>query len=234
MNRAKVVAVVQARMGSTRLPNKAMLYLEGYPIVGWIYFRLKKSIKIDAIVFALPDNRQSLLIASYLDKIGAKYTFGSEEDVLDRVVNAAEICEATTVVRICADNPCISATEVDHLINYYFNSKFDYCYNHIPRNNLYPDGLGAEVSSIDILRNINNLSLLNEEREHIYNFIIKNPNYYSIGTCNPINEKLQQPHIKLDLDTYEDYLNLMKWNLDINDSAEVIIDKITRRRNAGQ
>ena len=154
----KTVAIIQARMGSSRLPNKMLLYLHGYPICEWVYKRVKMSKKIDQIIFALPDTEDNHVLARYLESIGADVFRGSENNLVDRYYRAAKLTSANEIIRICADNPLICASEIDRLIDFYREDKCDYAYNHIPKGNKYPDGLGAEICSMDLLKIINKIS----------------------------------------------------------------------------
>ena len=100
----KVVAIVQARMGALRLPNKMMLHLHGYPIVEWIYRRVKQSKLIDQIIFALPNTEQDDVLELYLESIGACVCRGSEKNLVDRFYKTAKSVSSDQVVRVCADN----------------------------------------------------------------------------------------------------------------------------------
>ena len=218
------VAIIQARMGASRLPNKMMLYLNGLPIVGWVLKRLRCARKVDQIVFALPDTPADDLLADYLEGENALVFRGSEQDVLGRYHAAATQYEADTVVRICADNPLISGTEVDRIIAFYAQGNYDYAYNHVPINNRYPDGLGAEVTSFSVLEALNQEAILPEHREHVFNFIWQNPDRFRVGTCDPEDEALAHPELKLDLDTIDDYRRLLRLKVDPDSTAIEIVE----------
>ena len=218
----KTVAIIQARMGASRLPNKMLLHLHGYPIVEWVYQRVKKAKKIDQILFALPDTKNDDLLANYLQEIGVKVFRGSELDLVDRYCQAAASVSAGVVVRICADNPLICPTEIDKLIDFFSKNKCDYAYNHIPKGNSYPDGLGAEICSTRLLKEISQKSIKSQHREHLFNYIWDNQSYYKIQTFEPSRE-LSHPGLKFDLDTLNDYQKLLEKPYRINMiSSEVI------------
>ena len=218
------VAIIQARMGASRLPNKMMLSFNGLPIVGWVLKRVLCARKVDQIVFALPDTPADDLLADYLQGENALVFRGSEQDVLGRYHAAATEYGADTVVRICADNPLISGTEVDRIIDFYAQGNYDYAYNHVPINNLYPDGLGAEVTSFPVLEALNQEAILPEYREHIFNFIWQNPDRFRIGTCDPENAALAHPELKLDLDTIDNYRRLLRMKVDPDSTAIEIVE----------
>lgn len=200
-----VVGIVQARMGASRLPNKMMLHLHGYPVIEWVYRRCSKASALDALVFALPDTARDDLLASYLEGLGANIYRGSENDVLGRFHGAALAYGATHVVRICADNPLVSPVQIDELVSFYSSVTCDYAYNHIPLGNLYPDGLGAEMTSFELIDSLNGTATAPSQREHLFNFIWDHPGCYTIKTFDPSDRVLQRPDLKLDIDTLDDY-----------------------------
>lgn len=204
-----IVAIVQARMGASRLPNKMMLYLHGYPIVEWVYRRVLLSRKIEQILFALPKTKENDCLAAYLERIGAKVFRGSETDLVGRYYQAAQHVFADKVVRICADNPLICASEIDRLIDYFEHNACDYAYNHIPRHNTYPDGMGAEICQMSLLEDIHANASGVVCREHVFNYIWENDSRYVISTFDPPKE-LEYPELKLDIDTSEDYSKMLE------------------------
>ncbi len=223
----KTIIIIQARMGASRLPNKMLLHLHGYPICEWIFARVKKANKVDQIIFALPDTKDNDVLDYYLQSIGALVYRGSEADVVDRYYRAAKWAGAKIVVRVCADNPFICASEIDRLIDFFKNSSCDYAYNHIPKNNKYPDGFGAEICSMELLKDIYEKSTSKDSREHLFNYIWNNKTYYSIRTFDP-HKSIAYPKLKFDIDTMEDYKELLSKNYKIDMTAREIIEVATR------
>jgi spore coat polysaccharide biosynthesis protein SpsF len=215
-------AIIQARMGAKRFPNKMLLNFHGYPIIEWVYRRVLQSKKLDAIIFAIPDTDEDDLLHWFLESIGATVFRGSEVDLVDRYYKVTKSFFVKDIVRICADNPLICASEIDRLIIYYNQNNCDYAYNHIPRNNTYPDGLGAEICNIDLLEEIYTKASQPNHREHLFNYVWENSNHYSIETFNPPKE-LAYPELKLDIDTPEDYKRLLKRTYRIEMSANEIV-----------
>ena len=216
------VAIIQARMGASRLPNKMLLCLHGYPIVEWVFQRVSKSNKVDRILFAIPDTEQDDILAQYLESIGASVYRGSESDLLDRYFHAAKSINAGRVIRVCADNPLISPAEVDRLIDFFHQGQYDYAYNHIPRNNNWPDGLGAEICNMALLEEIYNKATKPEHREHLFDFVWDNPGRFNISTFDPPTE-LAHPELKLDIDTIIDYRRLISSPYLIDMNAREIV-----------
>lgn len=166
----------------------------------------------DDLVVALPDTRRDEVLARHLRAQGVNTFRGSEQDVLSRMHGAAAAHGADLVVRVCADNPLIWGGEIDNLIRFYQREhtagNCDYAYNHIPRNNLYPDGLGAEIVSFELFTKAMNEATLPAHREHCLSYIVDNPELFAIRTFDPLDPALHHPEMKLDMDTADDFINL--------------------------
>jgi spore coat polysaccharide biosynthesis protein SpsF len=175
------------------------------------------------VVCALPDSKADDVLHDYLRTLGANVYRGSESDVVARYHAAAHSYNADHIVRICADNPLVTATEIDHLISFYAMSEADYAYNHVPRENLYPDGIGAEITSMGIIDEIFLRAKTPAQREHLFNFILENSTKYRIATFDPLDEMLTRPDIKLDIDTLDDYAKLLDMPLHIDMTAREVI-----------
>jgi spore coat polysaccharide biosynthesis protein SpsF len=200
-----------------------MLWLHGLPVVGWVFHRVRQAQQVDRIVFALPDTSQDDVLANYLENEGALVFRGGEQDVLGRYYAAAVTHGADTVVRVCADNPFVSGTEIDRIISFFKKGPYQYAYNHIPRNNRYPDGLGAEVATFDVLKILHQEATLSEHREHPFNYLWVNSNRFRIGTCDPVDDALAHPELKLDIDTISDYRRLLQLKVRPDSSANEIV-----------
>ena len=206
-----IVALVQVRMGSSRLPCKAMLYLHGLPLIDWVVHRTAKARRVNHIVMALPEGPLDDVLAFHLENRGVACFRGPEDDVLKRFALAARQAEATHVIRICADNPLIWGGEIDNLVEHFLSRPEQerlYAYNHIPRNNLYPDGLGAEMISASLLYRLDADATLPQHREHCLSYIWDNAGEFVISTFDPPDPLLRRPECKLDVDTAEDYRKL--------------------------
>jgi spore coat polysaccharide biosynthesis protein SpsF len=214
-----VVVIIQARLGSTRLPNKMMLSLKNRSIISWVITRAQRSKKIDNLILATSQKKENDLLEWEALNLKCPVYRGSENDVLNRFYEAAKQMNATHVVRVCADNPLVSPSEIDNLITFYFNNKCDYAYNHIPKNNTYPDGLGAEIISFELLKKLENEVKSPLEREHCFLHINNNPDKFIVKTFNPILQSIAFPNLKLDIDTFDDFYFMSKvpFNENMND-----------------
>jgi len=219
----KVIAIIQARIGSTRLPYKMMLSLHGKPIIEWVIKRVQKAKLLDNIIVAIPNTKENNILEKYIRGLGVDVFRGSEDNVLGRFYNSAKELKPTQIIRVCADNPLIDGEEIDNLIRFYRNNPCDYAYNHIPKDNLYPDGLGAEIISFELLEYLNSKVILKNHKEHCFSYITDNPDKFIIKTFNPIDKSLHYPKLKFDIDTFEDYysLSMKDFNIDIT-SKELI------------
>lgn len=220
----KVVAIVQARLGSSRLPLKSLLCLRGAPIIDWVTRRLKAAQMVDQIVVAVPDTPLDLVLRDHLRQRGLTCVAGPENDVLARFGLAAKSADAGLVVRVCADNPLIWGEAVDRLVKFYRAGECDYAYNHIPRGNLWPDGLGAEIVSRELLAEIDQRAEAQSQREHCLNYIWDNPGQFRIATFDPVEDWLRRPDLKFDIDSPEDFRRLATMPIDPGIDAKALID----------
>ena len=226
----KIVGIIQARLGSTRLPNKMLLSLHGKPIIEWVVKRVKKSHQLDDIIVAIPDTQNDDILANYVKKLGINVFRGSEDNVLERFYKSIEDKDFSYIVRICADNPLICPNEIDNLISFYKKENPDYAYNHIPKNNLYPDGLGAEMISFELLKYLYHNVTKPQHKEHCLSYITDNSDEFIIKTFNPLDKELYHPELKFDIDTFEDYKYLMSKDFDIDIKAKELIKLFKENR----
>lgn len=139
----KVVAIVQARMSSKRLPGKVMADLCGRPLIAWVLDRVSKAEGVDAVWLATSDRLENDGLASYVMQLGYEVFRGSEEDVLLRFSETARRASADIIVRITADCPFIDPGIIRDVLNLRVKMKVDYATNTIDRK--FPDGLDVEV-----------------------------------------------------------------------------------------
>jgi spore coat polysaccharide biosynthesis protein SpsF len=204
----KTVALVQARLGSSRLPMKSLLCLRNFPLIDWVTRRLARATKLDGIMVAVPDTERDAVLLEHLRRHGVPCATGPEDDVLARMALAARAADAAIVVRVCADNPLVWGGAVDRLLAHYAHAACDYAYNHIPRGNLWPDGLGAEMVSFPLLASLAQRAVRPEHREHCLSYIWDHAAEFAVQTFDPDDVRLRRPEIRLDVDTPADYRRL--------------------------
>lgn len=217
----RAFALIQARMGSTRLPMKSLLCLRGLPLIDWVVRRTRAATLLAGVVVAIPDTAHNDVLADHLHREGVDVFRGDEADVLSRMYHAAKAHNATHVVRVCADNPLIWGKAIDDLLRFYGATGVDYAYNHIPRGNLWPDGLGAETLSFALLEEIHAKAVKPEHREHCLSYLWENN--YSRATFDPADPALHRPDLKLDIDTPEDFCRLARLPLHVGMSGQDIV-----------
>mgnify|MGYP001275930790 CR=1 FL=1 len=166
------VAIVQARMGSTRLPKKVMKKINSVPIIGLLLNRLSKSKRISEIVLATSREDSNKPLIDYVSSIGIPVECGSEDNVLERFYNVAKKYEADVIVRITGDCPLVDPKIVDSLIEEFVSNNVNYASNVNPPT--FPDGLDVEVISFNSLKRAYTKSKDKFDIEHVTPFIIRN------------------------------------------------------------
>ena len=179
-----VLAIVQARMGSTRLPGKVLKKINGKPLIEILLHRLSSSKKIDKIILATSKDQMNDSLTDTVKKLDFEVFRGSEDDVLKRYYEAAKFFKPQVVVRITGDCPIIDPQLVDNIIRQYYEHDVDYTSNTDPPT--YPDGLDTEVFSFTALETAHKQATRPYEREHVTPFIRTNGQFKRL---NYVNEK---------------------------------------------
>jgi spore coat polysaccharide biosynthesis protein SpsF len=201
MKQGKIVAVIQARMGSTRLPGKVLKEIGGQPILGILIKRLRRSRRIDSILVATTEKTEDNGIVDLATKVGVEWYRGSEDDVLKRFIGASRAVKADIVIRVTADNPLTDPELMDSLIEAHLKNGADYtCCEGVIL------GTGVEVVNRVILEKIYPVARQAEYREHVTYYIYTHPELFKIHT---VDFDLNCPHLRLTVDTEED-LDLMR------------------------
>ena len=175
----KTVAIIQARMGSTRFPNKVMRTICGTPMIGLLLKRLANAKLVNQIVLATSENSRNDPLAKYVQELGYPIFRGREDDVLDRYYQAAKEVGADSVVRITGDCPLIDPELVDEVIAKFLDSDVDYATNRLPPT--FPNGLDCEVCTFTALGAAWNQAKTPHEREHVTPFL------YESGKFSKVN-----------------------------------------------
>lgn len=230
----KVVAIIQARMGSTRLPGKILKKVNNKPILEYQIERLKRATKIDEIVIATTDKMLDDPVIELCNQLDIQYYRGSENDVLSRYYETAKEYCADTIVRLTSDCPIIDPNVVDEVIEVFLINSYDYVSNTLERS--YPRGMDTEVFSMKVLEQAHKYAKKQYEREHVTPYIYLNPvkfNLYNIEykanesvhrwTVDTeedlflIRKIIEKLYSSSKLFTMEDTLNLLEENSDWKD-----------------
>lgn len=209
----RVVLIIQARMGSTRLPGKSMMDLAGAPLVGRILERVKRCTKLNDIVLAIPDTGNDRVLMGLGESYGIKVFAGSESDLVERYYQAALWSNADIVGRLPADNATPEPAEIDRIVDYHlslgrrgFSSNLS-----VIGDSDYPDGIGAEMFDFSLLEEARARHNDPRQREHVH------LNFYDYSTGQAVDaawcpvstikcpEGFRRPDLILDVNTLEQY-----------------------------
>lgn len=213
MTNPRVVLIIQARMGSSRLPGKSMMDLAGKPLVSHILERVKRCTKVDDIVLAIPDTEGNRVLQQLGESQAVKVFSGSEDDVLERYYQAALWSKATIVGRLPADNATPEPAEIDRIVEHHlslgregFSSNLS-----VIGDSEYPDGIGAEMVDFSLLAEARVKHSNPRQREHVHlNFfdyttgLAVDPQWCPISTVK-CPESFRRPDLVLDINTPAQY-----------------------------
>jgi spore coat polysaccharide biosynthesis protein SpsF len=233
---SKSTLIVQARMGSKRLPGKMLMNLGGKTLIANIISEVKKINIIDKIIIAIPKNRNNKILKSEIRSNKISVFEGSEENLVDRYFKAAKKYKSETIIRIPGDNCFPIAKEIRRIFIHYKKKGEEYfCSNLTPfHNSNYPDGIGAEVFSFKKLQNLKNKNLNKKKREHLHlNFIdykkgtAVDNKFCKISTIK-FNSLLKTKKVKLDINHLSDYLLMDKIYKELNFTKSKSINDILK------
>ena len=190
-----IAAIIQARMGSTRLPGKTMVDICGKPLLAHVVERV--SSVVDVIVATTPNSPE---IISYCESKGIPYYVGSEVDVLDRYYQTAKKYKLDTLIRVTSDNPLIEPEMIRDLVRFYEQGGYDWAAN-CRLKVTYQVGNDAEIFSYKALEKAWYLADDTYDREHVTPFIYQHPELFKLGV---LENDVDLSHIKWTVDTLED------------------------------
>jgi spore coat polysaccharide biosynthesis protein SpsF len=203
----RTVAIIQARMGSTRLSGKVLLPLVGKPVLWHVWQRLEAAQLVDAIVVATSTLTQDDPIGNFALSQCMPCYRGSETNVLSRHYEAASESKADVVVRMPADKPVLSPKIVDQVIAHHVATGADYTSNMpatFPEGCSFPTGLEVEVFNFSALEQAYEEADQPYQLEHVTPFIYENSDRFSIQQLEATG-KLNRPELRMTLDTQEDF-----------------------------
>lgn len=226
----RTIAIIQARMGSTRLPGKVMLALDGKHVIERVVERLEKAENIDEIVVATSTGKQDDIIEKIMSEKVVVHR-GSEEDVLERMFEAAQKSDADTVVRITGDCPLISPEVVSKVVEKLHEEDADYAANIIERT--FPRGFDVESFTFSSFKEIEEKSGQGHHREHVTPLYRESDDFAKVNVESSEvfdDEKMiDRTDLRLTLDEADDYLLLGKLFEELEDNELFDEQEIIRK-----
>jgi glutamate-1-semialdehyde 2,1-aminomutase len=203
----KVDVIIQARLGSKRLPGKVLTPIVRYNSLELIYKRISKSKLINGIFFAIPNNKKNLKLKKFItQEINCAVFLGSEKNVLNRYYLAAKRFKSDIIVRITGDCPLVDSEIIDEYIQILRKDNLDYVYNGHPHT--YPDGLDVEVFTYEALKKANKHAIKFVQKDGVTRYFRDNLKKFKVRHVScPIKNV---SHLRITLDTYEDLLLIKK------------------------
>jgi spore coat polysaccharide biosynthesis protein SpsF len=174
----KVIAIIQARMGSTRLPGKVLKDLEGETMLARVVERLRRARAIDELLIATTDRPADDAIVAECRRLSVPVSRGDQNDVLDRYYRAAQLVKADVIVRITSDCPLIDPGITDKTVSAFLEALPDYASNTLART--YPRGLDTEVMSLAALARAWQQARKPYEREHVTPYLYEHPSEFKL------------------------------------------------------
>ncbi len=199
------VIIVQARMGSTRLPGKTMKHVIGRPLLSFAIERLQRTTQCDEILVATTRNPKDQKIIDFCRNEHIYFYVGDEDDVLDRYYQAAKTSGAEAIVRVTGDCPLTDPKVVDHIVSIFHENypKYDYVSNVIDRT--YPRGLDVEVFSMRCLEEMKRYATSPDEREHVTTYVLHHPDRFNTHSV-----------------TQADDHSFHRWTVDTEDDLQLV------------
>ena len=193
-----LLAIVQARLSSKRLPNKVLLKVCGKPLIEYLFDRLKKVKKIDKIILATSNSTKDDELIKFSNNLNIETFRGSEKDVLERFYKAAKYFKADKILRITGDCPLISPKIINRLIKYFSTINIDYAYT----SERFAEGLDCEIFTYNALKKTYLSAKKQSEREHITQYIKNNPKKFKISS---LHNKKDESIYRITVDEKQDF-----------------------------
>jgi spore coat polysaccharide biosynthesis protein SpsF len=201
MNKPVVLGIIQARMGSSRLPGKVLAQIDAMSMLEILVKRMTKCVFLDSLIVATTTRKEDNKIVSICNKLNLKYYRGPNENVLSRFVEVLKHHTTDIVVRITADNPLTDPALVDRLVSEHIAHGADYTVS-----TGFPIGMGAEVVNACILEKINSFVTHPSHKEHVTLYIVNNPSDFKIHLV-----RAESPsHARVTVDTPQDLHDIRK------------------------
>jgi spore coat polysaccharide biosynthesis protein SpsF len=234
----RTIAIIQARMSSTRLPGKVLLDINGEPMLVRVIERAKRAKLVDEVVLATTTDPSDDPVAEFCAERGYNFTRGSLNDVLDRYYQAARQYDADVIVRLTADCPVLDSEIVDQTISVQYSvvsgqyeEKFDFVANRLPppMGRTFPIGLDAEVCTFDTLEKAWKEAKEKHQREHVMPYLYEGTNLQSatLNLATGVSPKGFRIALVNHIPDYGD----LRWTVDTPEDLEFIREIFARFDN---
>lgn len=200
--KGKVVASIEARVGSSRLPGKVLKEIMGKPMLELMIERVKRARYLNEIVIATSVNPKDDSIEKLSRRANVQCFRGSEEDVLTRVLGAAKYVQGDHIVELWGDTPLIDPEIIDDTIQYYLKNDFDSIATFLDKT--FPWGMSLIIFSTKMLEQISHNTQDPVDRENVSSYIYEHPEIYKVGNL-PCPTVLCRPEIRLTVDEIADF-----------------------------
>ncbi len=173
------LAILQARMSSTRLPGKILAEINDQPMIKWQIERILRA-DIDALIVVTSVHESDDVLASYIEDLGIPILRGSLNDVHSRYLSVVEKFEPNFFLRLTADCPLVMPSLINQMVSTFQSEKYDYYSNTI--NRTFPDGLDVEIVNTQAFREFSKVNLSDQEKEHVTTGIVNRRLPFAIGS----------------------------------------------------
>ena len=200
MNKPSII--IEARTSSRRLPRKTLMKICGLPTIELMIERVKRVKNINKIILATTNKKCDIELVEIAKKQGIDFFCGSENDVLSRVLKAAQKFSVDVIISLQGDSVLIDPKCVDEALSFFLNNKFDYVSSAL--SNTFPIGMETQVFKRSVLEKVAKLTKNPVDREHVTLFIYKNPQIFKISGIKAL-KKFRRPELNLVLDEKKDF-----------------------------
>ena len=205
----RVGIVVQARVGSKRLPSKVMMKIEDTPMIGWVLRRLEMVADDHILICAIPDNNENNVLETFCENLGVHVIRGPEEDVLARYMMAVDKFDLSDIVRITADCPLIDFRIIAAVREIHFKGDWDLSANLVGTAKSFPRGMDVEIVKASALYSISKIAQAEKFREHVTLYFYENPADFRVKLIAP-PVRQARPDLRLCVDEPADLKQVRK------------------------
>ena len=220
--KSKVVAIIQGRMSSSRLPGKILVDIAGQPMLQRVFIRTSRAATVTKTIFATTTHPSDDPVAEYCEFSGIPFTRGSLYDVLDRYYQAAKGAKADYILRVTADCPVIDPALIDDMMNTLLEGKYDFVCNRLPPpwHRTYPIGLDVEACTFDVLTKAWKEAKEPQHREHVMPYFYEGVELSAVS--RQLSEGISPRGFRIALLNHPTDFGNYRWTVDTPEDLEFI------------